>query len=937
MANTARKAANNKKNTKGKKSTTKKAPAKKSTTKKTAANSKAKKEAGIKVAGEIRVIVAFAFMVLFTLSNFGVCGLVGDGISGVFFGLFGVIQYVLPLALFVGITLMMVNDYSRLSIRKFLAGMGILLVIGAFAQLIYETDISSVHKLFEMCMEEYAGGGVICGGLALLLHKGIRTIGAVIILLALLFLFLVILTQKSFAGFFRSSAKSAKVHVEENQVKLAQIREQRKLEGRAAKKRRASRVEEKVNEIRNAENKGEGKRYVNPGSDPAASPTFTEDHRVNIKDGMKELKPEFFPKLASDVEPKKDQKELEFVSFDFRKNEDHTDEYAKRLEENRRSREESINNEERVSPYVSIGENGLYELKATEMPEEEEQGFDFDTLTIGDVTGENEVAAIEAEDVEEITVTEEDLFVPDDEMTVEAESDESVEKENKVATKNVVSGRKIRQAKQDEYIFPPITLLEKGALANDAVMNDYRQKTAAKLKATLESFGVNVTITGISCGPTVTRYEMIPEVGTRVSKIVSLTNDIKMNLSATDIRIEAPIPGKNAIGIEIPNKHNEKVLLRNLIETGEFRNFKSKLAFAVGKDIAGDNVIFDLAKMPHLLIAGATGSGKSVCINTLIMSILYKATPDEVKLIMIDPKMVELSVYNGIPHLMIPVVTDAKKASAALNWAVAEMTNRYKTFTQCHVRNIDGYNKKVKEVKAQPDTDEEKLEFMPQIVVIIDELADLMMVAPGEVEDAIVRLSQLARAAGIHLVIATQRPSVNVITGLIKANVPSRIAFSVSSGVDSRTIIDMNGAEKLLGKGDMLFYPSGYQKPVRVQGALVEDSEVGEVVDFIKGNESVEVQEIKEKEIKKIETQMMNTQSSMEQEDGFVEAAKLVVKGDTATCGMLQRELRIGFNKAARIMNALSDAGIVSQGEGTKARKVLMSEEELEQYFEDYL
>ena len=335
-------------------------------------------------------------------------------------------------------------------------------------------------------------------------------------------------------------------------------------------------------------------------------------------------------------------------------------------------------------------------------------------------------------------------------------------------------------------------------------------------------------MTDISQGPAVTRFELKPEAGVKVSKIVNLTDDIKMNLAASDIRIEAPIPGKAAVGIEVPNKENQAVALRDLLESPEFQDFSSRLAFAVGKDIGGQTVVTDIAKMPHLLIAGATGSGKSVCINTIIMSLIYKAKPEEVQMIMIDPKIVELSVYNGIPHLMIPVVTDPKKAAAALNWAVAEMTNRYKKFANNGVRDLKGYN------KIAADSGDPEMTVLPQIVVIVDELADLMMVSANEVEDAICRLAQLARAAGIHLIIATQRPSVDVITGLIKANMPSRIAFAVSSGVDSRTILDITGAEKLLGKGDMLFYPQGYTKPARVQGAFVSDKEVQAVTDFLK-------------------------------------------------------------------------------------------------------
>lgn len=484
------------------------------------------------------------------------------------------------------------------------------------------------------------------------------------------------------------------------------------------------------------------------------------------------------------------------------------------------------------------------------------------------------------------------------------------------------------------YRIPPLSLLKKGSRQKGESDSQLRE-TAMKLQQILQNFGVKVTVTNVSCGPSVTRYELQPEMGVKVSKIVGLSDDIKLNLAAADIRIEAPIPGKAAVGIEVPNKENSAVMLRDLLESGEFRQSASKISFAVGKDIGGKAVVTDIGKMPHVLIAGATGSGKSVCINTLIMSILYKATPEEVKLIMIDPKVVELSVYNGIPHLMIPVVTDPKKAAGALNWAVAEMDRRYRSFAEYGVRDMKGYNEKVSSMP--PAEDGQRQEPLPQIVVIVDELADLMMVAPGEVEGSICRLAQLARAAGIHLVIATQRPSVNVITGLIKANMPSRIAFSVSSGVDSRTIIDMNGAEKLLGKGDMLFYPSGYQKPARVQGSFVTDKEVQDVVEFLKDhNEEVTYDE---EVVNHVNTNpvagaaMAGAAPEGEGHDAyFIEAGKLIVDKEKASIGMLQRAFKIGFNRAARIMDQLAEEGVVGPEEGTKPRKVLMSQEEFEQY-----
>ena len=479
------------------------------------------------------------------------------------------------------------------------------------------------------------------------------------------------------------------------------------------------------------------------------------------------------------------------------------------------------------------------------------------------------------------------------------------------------------------YEFPPVELLHKGSASNTTSQKELRE-TAMKLQQTLANFGVRVTVSDVSCGPAVTRYEIQPEQGVKVSRIVSLADDIKLNLAAADIRIEAPIPGKAAVGIEVPNKETSGVSLRELIESKPFEESKSPIAFGVGKDIAGQVVVADIAKMPHVLIAGATGSGKSVCINTIIMSILYRAKPSEVKLIMIDPKVVELSVYNGIPHLMIPVVTDSKKAAGALNWAVAEMDDRYKKFAQAGVRDLKGYNAKVEQLKDIEA--ENKPAKLPQLVIIIDELADLMMIAKNEVEDAIVRLAQLARAAGIHLVIATQRPSVDVITGLIKANVPSRIAFAVSSGVDSRTILDMVGAEKLLGKGDMLFSPAGYPKPARIQGAFVSDDEVSAVVEFLKAN-CDEAGGYHDDVAQKINNPAFAESQAFgnEYDDYFAEAGRYLIEKGKGSVSILQRVYRIGFNRAARIMDQLEEAGVMGPEEGTKPRKVLMTMEEFEE------
>ena len=485
------------------------------------------------------------------------------------------------------------------------------------------------------------------------------------------------------------------------------------------------------------------------------------------------------------------------------------------------------------------------------------------------------------------------------------------------------------------YKFPPINLL-KEAKKGGGDSKAYLAEMANKLQRTLGNFGVSANVTEVTLGPSVTRYELEIAEGTRVSKVVNLTDDIKLNMAVTDVRIEAPIPGKSAIGIEVPNKEKTIVSFRELVSSSEFKNSKSKISFCVGKDISGSVIVGNIEKMPHLLIAGATGSGKSVCINTIIMSILYHASPEEVKMIMVDPKMVELSVYNGIPHLLIPVVTDAKKAAGALHWAVKEMTDRYELMAQAGVRNIEGFNEKVASNTLPDEVPEEKRSRMSQLVIILDEVADLMMVAAADVEDSIVRLAQLARAAGIHLIIATQKPTVNVITGLIKANVPSRIAFSVSSSNDSRVILDMNGAEDLLGNGDMLYAPQNLSKPIRVQGAFVSDDEVSAVVDFLKNNnDSADYSSEIENQIANSESQSGSVSISGEPDNSrdqlFVEAGRLIIENQKGSIGYLQRNFRIGFNRAARIMDQLAEAGVVGPEMGTKPREIRMSISEFDE------
>lgn len=762
---------------------------------------------------EVIIWLTLAVSLLLILSNFGLGGWIGDEVSYFFSGIFGLITYIIPFALF-GIAAFLVSNKGNVSAYiKVAAGIVFLILACTFLELVD-------HK-----------GGSLGKSIAKILTPTIGTAGTYVVIIIFMIICCVIITGKSLLQGVKTQSGKAYDKAKEDNARRR----------KEAELRRKEREQEKKKTTGNSE-KEKKKRTDKHAVGVSFATTLT-----GKSPDMKEIAPEPAEEPVSEPE--------ESPSF-------------------------VIN---RAEP---------------------------------------------APDVEEAEPFAEEPYEPVRESKKKSGAMAAAEME-RVAAAVAADEAKPKKA----YHFPPMNLLKRGNKTSGE-SDAHLRETAMKLQQILQNFGVSVTVTNVSCGPAVTRYELQPEMGVKVSKIVGLTDDIKLNLAAADIRIEAPIPGKAAVGIEVPNKENSAVMLRDLLETAEFKNSQSKISFAAGKDIAGKVVVADIAKMPHLLIAGATGSGKSVCINTLIMSILYKASPEEVKLIMIDPKVVELSVYNGIPHLMIPVVTDPKKAAGALNWAVAEMMRRYQAFAEQNVRDMKGYNEKT---ASSPAIDGEELKMMPQIVIIVDELADLMMVAPGDVEEAICRLAQLARAAGIHLVVATQRPSVNVITGLIKANMPSRIAFSVSSGVDSRTIIDMNGAEKLLGKGDMLFYPSGYQKPARVQGAFVTDKEVQSVVEYLKnhnGDADYDNEIVQHVNTSEIGTgQGLGAGSEENERDMyFTEAGRLIIDKDKASIGMLQRTFKIGFNRAARIMDQLCEAGVVGGEEGTKPRKVLMSKEEFEQY-----
>ncbi|MBU5475765.1 DNA translocase FtsK [Eubacterium sp. MSJ-21] len=884
---------------------------------------------------EIHLFIYLAVCTFFFISNFGWCGVVGNFFARFMFGLFGITEYILPLYVFLTSAFLLSNGAKKTVVNRVLC-VGLFIVAAAFiAQLTAGADHMTAKLLYDQGAQEKKGGGFILGGLLVVLYNLIGKPGAIIVIALLIIIGIIVVLNVSLIDFAKQRSAQFKNRYnalyedDEDEIDpeaALEAKRRTKLDNiKVEQEKPVVSVKKKKKKVKNKKVEGEEVHELKPlPHEDLFNPNLTLQDAKDVSEGYVDLsllkkKKGGVTELRSakaDIPPVPDTPKEETVDFFERP------EYTQSTAEDQ-AWEKDLSDE-------LLAKTDDYDAAATEVY----HPFDgVETSKTAPVISEPATDAMLPEaDGEPVT----EAATRKRKKTKESEQEMLSERDQIAETIQENSEQKPIK----EYKFPPLKLLKsgrgKGTKSNEASVRE----TAMKLKSTLENFGVNVTVTDYSCGPSVTRYELQPEQGVKVSKITNLADDIKLNLAAADIRIEAPIPGKPAVGIEVPNKESQPVFFRDLLESDNFQKFPSNIAFAVGKDISGQVVVADIAKMPHLLIAGATGSGKSVCINTLIMSILYKAKPDDVKLIMVDPKQVELSIYNGIPHMLIPVVTDPKKAAGALNWAVLEMTNRYQLFAQYNVRNLQGYNEKVKAVTGTEEGNED-LKKLPQIVIIVDELADLMMVAHGEVEDAIVRLSQLARAAGIHLVIATQRPSVDVITGLIKANVPSRIAMTVSSGVDSRTILDMNGAEKLLGKGDMLFYPTGYPKPVRVQGAFLSDDEIADVVDFLK-EESGEVTYDES-----ISNEIANTKvggsgggtSSAEPEydDYFVDAGKFIIGKDKASIGMLQRVYKIGFNRAARIMDQLSEAGVVGPEEGTKPRKVLMSMEEFENYVEEYL
>lgn len=874
-------------------------------------------------------------------------GVIGNIFRSLLQGLLGFGGLLLPLCIIAYCIWMLVSQERKWMVVRGCGSFLLILVLSAGAYLFHPISQQTGLSWLQKCASFYKDGALSNGGLlGGLLGDGLLrmfdALGSIVILLALLIISLVMITGKSFFGTVGGFAEQQKTRYQERKERLQQEMEQM--------------YEDVPYEY---EDEYENEYDMEPMYEEEPKPAVQavqQEKELRYRHRRKPTKEGFNIELeeAGYVQERPLVKETVFqnkrTSITVKKREPIYD-YVKDSEY--RSKETNNTKDDVMQSTQTTEPNPEPNIQPSPIPHMQETASSTSTQMQAQYDTEYGMDTIDATDAVDITntTTEQDIPIfastiehttsapsleiepvsepipesmPNDETIQQEQNAESMQKpehadieESEILEidEEIEEEQVLPEIEEKPYEFPPLSLLGQDPGANNNGNKAEMIETAKKLENTLKSFGVDAKVVQINKGPTVTRYEVSPSQGVKVSKIVNLADDIALNLAASGIRIEAPIPGKAAVGIEVPNRQTDSVYLRTVLESEAFQNHASKLAFALGVDIAGNPVVTDIAKMPHLLIAGATGSGKSVCINTLITSILYKATPKEVKLLLVDPKVVELSVYNGIPHLLIPVVTDPKKASAALNWAVREMLQRYNSFAACGVRDMKGFNKQ-KEEQGEPEAK------MSQIVIIIDELADLMMAASGEVEDAICRLAQMARAAGMHLIIATQRPSVDVITGVIKANIPSRMAFAVSSGIDSRTILDTVGAEKLLGKGDMLFYPSGQSKPARMQGAFVTDEEVESIVDFLRKNAKPTYTE---EMVAEITTTAQTSGVDGEVDEFYEQAVELIIEKKKASVSMLQRQFRIGYNRAARLMEDLEKRGMVGPEDGSKPRKVLIT------------
>ena len=941
-------------------------------------------------------VIIIGIVLFLELCTFGLCGSLGEGVASVLFGSFGFESYIAPA--FIGgliIWWMYRNDDDPVLPIRMTGAVCLFLIFGIFSEMLSgsasELASYSAGDIYRLSSEGKNGGGVISGSLSYLLGKNIGAVGEVIICLLVLILSLFAINRQFFSRFFRDIITNAG----ERTGELIS-------ESRASREERRQRIAESERLPQLPDNSGAAGPDESPDENlPASREALTVTEKINReREGKKK---EILSSVSGGLENWKN---------NVRKR---TEEEHLKKEQNKKVRQETEDARDILKVEKAPAHGAAFEQKHTgemhqmsyneRIPEDYGQDEPVYNKALGGWDDPSKRPGFSGGS-EDTDYPDQDDFYPEDDSEPEELSFEKVqvrsehkirisgpeqpespaeetgdssfaehdEKQNVQAEKQDVPAGKpasalgaaaskpSKPAKTGRFVYKPPSLefLKKSSTSRGDASAEIRN-VQSKLLETLSSFGIEAEMGAYSQGPTVTRYEFTVSQGTKLSKVVGLSDEIKMALAATDIRIEAPIPGKSAIGIEVPNSSAVPVFLGDLLSSTDYKKSKDPLSFAVGKDIEGSTIVSNIAKFPHVLIAGTTGSGKSVCINTLILSLLYKSSPEDVQLILVDPKVVELKVYNNIPHLPFDVVTKPKAASEMLKWSVREMERRYRAFADREVRDIEGFNQYVEDVNSgrrdpfpidqhdESDSLAPVLRKLPRVVIIIDELADLMMVAAKEVEESICRLAQLARAAGMHLVVATQRPSVDVITGLIKANMPSRIAFAVSSGVDSRTILDTVGAEKLLGKGDMLFYPQGKMKPDRLQGAFVSDEEVSKVTGYLRGisndpsfhnplSDADGIAELK-KTIKDIEAGMdpspqsgassVSSQgSSVFGDDLFAEAGLYIIRSGKASIGYLQRVLKIGFNRAARIMDYLAEYNVVGPEQGTKPREILMTEDE---------
>ena len=925
----------------GKKSTAtkKQSSTKKNTTKSTGTKAKTKNVtveaevidvAKVEAIKEVFLWLFLAVCVLLFLSNLGIGGVVGNAVSGFFFGLLGLLAYFFPILLLVATFFGISNHGNHVATIKLIAGG----VATAFLSVLMELFAHggtpyAAMRAFYYGRENKVGGGWLGGLIATGLVKGFGLVGAYVITLVIMIVCVVLITERTLLHRTGAKHRNKRRYTDPNESReerLARIRADKKRQQDAAEADETTpRRNRKISGVAFDTQMESPMPVAEALSDELEEVRMAPQQDVEVKN-VKRVPLSSKRAGSASVIAQDENRTKKPSSTAAMPTSDEPLAYTAVTEEKPEQRMTTEEKPQRVARRINVSNPSV--ASAATVEESRPQPV----VTQPVVTTQTE------EPISEGIPANEPERRP---RKTAASMQETQKSADEVAAS--IAKSKSEKKPNAAYKFPLLSLLKKKAATGNGNSKAELEKTADKLEQTLRNFGINVEVTDVTCGPTVTRYELQPEVGVRVNRITNLADDIKLNLAVTDIRIEAPIPGKAAVGIEVPNKDKVMVSFEELASSKEFKGCESKVTFCAGRDIAGNVITANIAKMPHLLIAGTTGSGKSVCINTIIMSILYKARPDEVKFIMIDPKVVELSIYNGIPHLLIPVVTDPKKAAGALHWAVTEMDDRYQKFADASVRDIKSYNKKLEEhdYKLPINSNGELATFekMPEMVVIVDELADLMMVAAKEVEESICRLAQKARAAGIYLILATQRPSVDVVTGLIKANMPSRIAFAVNSGVDSRTILDMFGAEKLLGNGDMLYYPQGYTKPLRVQGAFVSDEEVQDVVDYIKGNN--DEANYDERVTNHIESGTDGTEGATAIGGGsgfedtrdayFAEAGRLIVSKEKGSIGMLQRNFKIGFNRAARIMDQLEEAGVVGPEMGTKPRTVHMTQIQFEQ------